>query len=170
MEKKKNRRKILQTRCGACNTTQDPFRLNCKKCKADLPDGEEAMRYKEDIDEIEQTIKNLEAPGRKFGNPYVPVDRVKVLAKELSGVGGKWGLGAYSKAAMEGVKPHEMALHRSTLKANLILLMILSLIPVMPLALGWSPMVTLLMLLPAALWAGVTLKAFLTLRKAGRRT
>lgn len=168
-QKQKNARKHLRVQCGNCGNTQDSLRVQCSSCKADLhPDvsSQDLARIKGDVEALEEALVAAENPG---ANPYGPVDTAYQQLKALDLHPDYPGLQAYLAAVRQKLLPFKIALLQRTLKANLVFLVVLTMFPIVPLLVGWPPLLSGLMTLPVLVWGGISVKAYLDLQKAQRQ-
>ena len=167
-KKVKNNRKLLRATCSNCGTVHDLFRMQCKNCGSALhaEDLKEDMEtVKGHVSELEAILKDLQGRTLKQGNPYEPLDRAREIFNRANRYRDRFDIGDYLDRTKIAFIPFRLQLMRQTFRANLILTLILAALALLPLLLGWSPMVFGLMGLPALVWAGVTVKAWLDISK-----
>lgn len=156
MKKPKNRRKLLRTKCLNCHQVEDSLQIKCSKCdnafftdeSLDLLD-----ELKTDVDALEILLASLEDPKVKHQNPYTPVDESFKLIRKLRSNSQIPGMSDYLVAARAVLLPYKVGVLRKTLRANTLVLIMLCLFPLVPLFLGWAPMVPLLLALPVLVWS-----------------
>lgn len=155
MKKPKNRRKLLRTKCLNCHQVEDSLQENCSKC-GNAFFTEESLELldelKTDVDALEVLLASLEDPNVKHQNPYTPVDESFKLIRKLRANQQIPGLADYLVAARSVLLPYKVAVLRKTFRANSLVLMMLCIFPLVPLFLGWAPIVPLLLALPVLVW------------------
>ena len=169
MKKKKNRRKLLRTKCQNCNAVEYSLQAACPRCDNAFFQNDSLDILEEitlDVESLEDLLKTLEVPGKAKGNPYEPVDLAFKLLRKLRSHSKIPGMTNYIAQSRAVLLPYKVSLLRSTYKANIILLFVLFAFPLLPLILGWSPTVVLLMGLPVVAWSLITYRARRDLRRA----
>lgn len=158
----------MRATCSNCSTVQDLFRTKCKNCGTALhePGDEDDLKTVQDhVSNLESILKDLQGRTLKEGNPYAPLDQAREIFNRANKYRNQFDIGEYLDRTKQAFIPFRLHLMRQTFRANLILTLILAALALLPLLLGWSPMVFALMGLPALVWAGVTIKAWLDISK-----
>ena len=166
-KKQKSLRKHFLMHCSACNTQQSSLREQCSHCGAQLHadlEPEEVQETIEKVEAMEAAMKRVANPDK--GNPYGPVDEGFKRLKSLQRHAGFPGMQNFLDDVRSRLLPFKVAILKRTFKANVVFLVILALFPVLPLALGWAPMVVGLLTLPVLAWGGITFKAWRDYKRA----
>ncbi|MEM7040989.1 MAG: hypothetical protein AAF570_28755, partial [Bacteroidota bacterium] len=114
----------------------------------------------------DDTIHELQSATLRDGNPYTRVDRCFKLIKILRAFDHIPGMHEFLSKHREKLIPYKVNVLRSTVKANFVFMGLLLVFPLVPLLVGWPPIIPLLMLLPTTVWGIVTFKARRDLIKA----
>jgi hypothetical protein len=152
-----------------CKSTQDSLNVSCSHCGNALYTNMEATELahvKSQVQDLEDRLRKIELGEKGKANPYEHHDAARQLVKTLKGVAYLPGMPAYLAAVRQVMLPYQVRLLENTMRANLVFCAILAGFALLPMALGWPFSVTGLMLMPALVWVGVTLRAYTTLRKA----
>jgi hypothetical protein len=172
MKPPKNRKKAFRVDCINCHSTQDALHYTCSQCRNRLytnMEEAEMQSISAKVDAMEQTLIDLDLPPAKKGNPFEPVDKAWLAYKELRTYAYIPGMTAYLDRVLEALLPIKIALLQRNMKANWMFLALLVGFPLVTLAFGMNWTVTVLLLLPAAVWLFVTYKAVKDLKRTRDR-
>lgn len=162
-----NPHKLIRMPCPSCGKPQDIWRENCSHCKAAILEDGERESLRDKVDALEEAVKATTFKTNQ-GNPYKPFDDAFALVKKLEPHANVEGMKPWLQSVKDRLREPHLKLHRATVRANVIAMMAFIVIAVLPQLVGWSPMVSLILALPAAFWLGVTIKAYMDLNKAKR--
>lgn len=169
MKSPKSRTKLLRVQCGLCKATQDSLNSTCIACQQPLytnMTAEELEALRSQVTSLEENLDFLERGERPKNNPYTPYDGAKTAIQALQKASFIPGMKDYLAATRPLLLPHKVAILYATLKANIVFAFVLLAFALIPALLGWPPMVTGLMLLPALVWLGIIYKTYVGLKRA----
>ncbi len=172
MKTPRNRKKAFRVDCVNCHCTQDSLRIACNQCHRALysnMEEQEMQLITEKVEAMETALTLIEAPAADKATPYQPIDNAWDAYKALKGYTFLPGMTAYLDRVLEVLLPIKVRLMERTLKANWAFLFVLAAFPIITLLfkLHWS--ISILLLLPAAVWLLVTLKAAKDLQRTRDR-
>jgi hypothetical protein len=168
MKAPKNRTKVLRVACGMCKATQDSLNAKCTQCGHPLysnMDEPELQQIRAWVNAAEEGLQKIENEEKTKSNPYLHYDAVREALRELRAHAYLPGMTEYLAAARKVLLPYQVRLMENTTKANIVFCVVLTLFAAIPILLGWPSIVSTLMLMPALVWLGLTLRTVGKLKK-----
>jgi hypothetical protein len=172
MKAPKNRKKAFRVDCVNCHATQDSLRLHCGQCHKPLYtniDASEMEVVTGKVAAMEEALDRLGAPVPEKGSPYDPADRAWATYKSLRTYHYLPGMADYLNLVLEVLLPLKVHLLMRTVRANWIFLAVMLAFPLVTALFRMHFSITVLLLLPAAVWALVALKATKDLNRTRER-
>lgn len=171
MKPPKNRLKLLRVACPNCKAQQDSLNAVCAQCSNSLYSNlsaEELSGTRAKVEALEAVLERIEQGKTDRKDPYKDHDDARKLLKELKGRDYLPGMKDYLAAGRKIQLPFQIHLMGRTVRANIVFSFILLGFAALPFLFKWEFSVSGLMMLPALIWIGITVKAWLSLRKVVR--
>ena len=171
MKEAKSRRKLLRISCVNCHATQDSLRYVCTQCEKPLYTNmasDEIEIVHSEVELLEECLHEIEQPAEKHANPYVPMDKAFKHYQAIRPFAYLPEMPGYLDRVLEVLIPLRIGVLRKTVRANLLLAIILFLFPIGSFALRMHWVLGVILLIPAMVWVFVTVRAMNDLKRAER--